>query len=78
MHSTGDDIVVAGENALVALYVVDSVEKTLIHVAYNTNGCKKLATHAEFTYTAQEPPTSAAAPYYSLRVYLQGSETVKR
>ena len=67
--STVDDIVVAGENALVTLYGRKSGEK-LDCMRYQCY-CEKLATNSSQMQPQNLPPTSAAARHHSLRVYLQ-------
>ncbi|XP_073240418.1 uncharacterized protein [Porites lutea] len=67
--STVDDIVVAGENALVSLYGGKPGEK-LNGMRYQ-GYCEKLATNSSQIQPQNLPPTSAAARHHSLRVYLQ-------
>ena len=67
--STVDDIVVAGENALVSLYGGKPGEK-LDGMRYQRY-CEKLATNSSQIQPQNLPPTSAAARHRSLRVYLQ-------
>ncbi|CAH3177831.1 unnamed protein product [Porites lobata] len=67
--STVDDIVVAGENALVSLYGGKPGEK-LNGMRYQRY-CEKLATNSSQIQPQNLPPTSAAARHHSLRVYLQ-------
>ena len=67
--STVDDIVVAGENALVSLYGGKPGEK-LDGMRYQRY-CEKLATNSSQIQPQNLPPTSAAARHHSLRVYLQ-------
>ena len=67
--STVDDVVVAGENALVSLYGGKPGEK-LNGMRYQRY-CEKLATNSSQIQPQNLPPTSAAARYHSLRVYLQ-------
>ena len=67
--STVDDIVVAGENALVSLYRGKPGEK-LDGMRYQRY-CEKLATNSSQIQPQNLPPMSAAAQHHSLRVYLQ-------
>ena len=72
LHSTVDDIVAAGENALVSLYGGKPGEK-LDSLRYQRY-CEKLATKSSQVQPQNLPPTSAAARYHSLKVYLQVKE----
>lgn len=69
LPSSLDDVVAAGEEALVSLYGGKPGEKldTLRHQRY----CEKLATKSSQIQPQNLPPTSAAAKYHSQRVYLQ-------
>ena len=67
--STVDDIVVAGENALVSLYG-GKQGKNLDGMRYQRY-CEKLATNSSQIQAQNLPSTSAAARHHSLRVYLQ-------
>lgn len=67
--STVNDVVVAGENALVSLYGGKPGEK-LDGMRYQRY-CEKLATNSSQIQPQSLPPTSAAARYHSQRVYLQ-------
>ena len=67
--STVDDIVVAGENALVSLYG-GKAGKKLDGMRYRRY-CEKLATNSSQIQLQNLPPTSAAARHHSLRVYPQ-------
>ena len=67
--STVDDIVVAGENALVSLYGRKPGDK-LDSMRYQRYS-EKLATNSSRIQSQNLPPTSAAARHHSLRVYLR-------
>ena len=67
--STVNDVVLAGENALVSIYGGKPGEK-LDGMRYQCY-CEKLATKSSQIQPQNLPPTSAAACYHSLRVYLQ-------
>ena len=64
-----EDIVVAGEQALVCLYNGKPAER-LDSLRY-THFCAKVATKTSHIQPQTLPPTSAAAKYHSLRVYFQ-------
>ena len=66
---TVNDVVVAGENALVSLYGGKPGEK-LDGMRYQRY-CENLATNSSQILPRNLPPTSAAARHHSLRVYLQ-------
>ena len=67
-----DDVIAAGEKALVCVYNGSSAE-SLDSLRY-TRYCQKVATGNTVVQPESLPPTSAAASYHSLRVYLQVQE----
>ncbi|KAK3743952.1 hypothetical protein QZH41_002713 [Actinostola sp. cb2023] len=69
---TKEDIIVAGEKALLSLYN-DGSEEKLDSLRY-TRFCQKVATGSSFVQPESLPPTSAAAAFHSLRVYYQIQE----
>jgi len=66
---TKEDVILAGEKALVCLYNGRS-DESLDSLRY-TRFCHKIATGTTFVQSECLPPTSAAAVYHSLRVYYQ-------
>ena len=64
-----EDVVVAGEQALVCLYNGKPAER-LDSLRY-TRFCEKVVTKTSHIQPQTLPPTSAAAKYHSLRVYFQ-------
>ncbi|XP_065915240.1 uncharacterized protein [Dysidea avara] len=70
--ATPKEIIAAGEQALVAMYNGKPGE-TLDCLRYKCF-CEKVATNNTFIHPQTLPPTSAAAKYHSLRVYLQIQE----
>ena len=67
--ATKDEIISAGENAIVCLYngqQGDSLDEVRLRTFYKKTASKKSAVQPETL-----PPTSAAAKYHSLRVFLQ-------
>jgi len=71
-RATKEDIIVAGEKALLSLYN-DGSEEKLDSLRY-TRFCQKVATGSSFVQPESLPPTSAAAAFHSLRVYYQIQE----
>ena len=69
MSASQADIVTAGEKALVCLYNGKSEEG--LDVLRYKRFCEKVATKTSHVQSQSLPPTSAAARYHSLRVYLQ-------
>ncbi len=63
------DVVAAGEEAIVSIYN-GKPQETLNTLRYK-RFCKKVATNTSYVKPQTLPPTSAAAKYHSLRVYLQ-------
>ena len=68
-NSTRDEILLAGENALVCLYGGRPGE-TLDHLRY-VKYCEKVASRSTRIQPQSLPPTSCAAGFHSLRVRLQ-------
>ena len=67
--ATKDDIIRAGENAIVCLYngqQGDNLDELVLRTFYKKTSSKTSAVQPETL-----PPTSAAAKYHSLRVFLQ-------
>ena len=67
--STPKDIYAAGEQALVCLYN-GKLGESLDSLRYK-RFCEKVATNTSCIHPQTLPPTSAAAKYHNLRVYLQ-------
>ncbi len=67
--ATCEKVCIAGEQALVILYG-SSVGESLDSLRYK-RFCEKVSTSNSCIYPQTPPPTSAAAKYHSLRVYLQ-------
>lgn len=64
-----EDVIAAGEKALVSVYK-GKPGKVLDSLRYK-RFCEKVATNTSHVKAHSLPPTSAAAKYHSLRVYLQ-------
>ncbi|KAJ8346642.1 hypothetical protein SKAU_G00280430 [Synaphobranchus kaupii] len=72
-HSAStDDVAEAGEKAMVILYNGKSTD-TLDSLQYH-RFCEKVASSSTYVQPQVLPPTSGAAKYHSLRVYLQVQE----
>ena len=67
--SQKEDIITAGEEALILLYNGKD-EKSLDSLRYKRY-CDKVARSSSFVHPQNLPPTSSAAKYHSLRVYYQ-------
>ena len=74
--ATKEEIVLAGEKALLCLYNSKSPTENLNSLWY-TRFCQKVATRTTFVQPESLPPMSAAAAYHSQRVYFPNT-AVKR
>ena len=70
--SSTDDVAEAGKKAMVILYNEQSMD-TLDTLRYH-RFCEKVASSSTYIQSQVLPPTSVAAKYHSLRVYLQVQE----
>ena len=68
--ATKEEIVLAGEKALLCLYNSKSPDENLDSLRYS-RFCQNVATGTTFVQPESLPPTSAAAAYHSQRVYFQ-------
>ena len=68
--ATKEEIILAGEKALLCLYNSKSPDENLDSLRY-TRCCQKVATGTTFGQPKSLPPTSAAAAYHSQRVNFQ-------
>ena len=71
-NSTKDDVIVAGEKALIEVYKGQAVDK-LDHLRLQRFH-QKVGSSSSLVRPEVLPPTSAAAAYHSMRVYLQVQE----
>ena len=65
-----EEVVEAGEKALLCLYNNKPANESLISLRY-TRFCQNVATEKSFLQPESLPPTSSAAAYHSQRVYFQ-------
>lgn len=68
--ATKEEVVEAGEKALLCLYNNKLTDESLNSLRY-TRFCQKVATGKSFLQRESLPPTSSAATYHSRRVYFQ-------
>ena len=66
------DVIDAGEKALVIIY--NGMSTDMLDSLRHQRFCEKVASKSSYVKPQALPPTSAAAKYHSLRVYLQVQE----